>query len=375
MKRISIKQSLVIIVSVAFLAIEFSACHKTNSNQNLQTEMIAELGRKLFFDSSLSNPGGQSCATCHSPSTAFSDPFHNIVSPGISPGLFGNRNAPTAMYAKFNPPLHYSIPDSAYVGGLFLDGRVNTLEEQAQKPFLNPLEMGNTDATMLVTKLQSSINYNFYIQIYGPVTDVNTAFSNIANAIATFERSDTLNAFTSKYDYYLKGQATLTPSELRGLNLFNDTLKAMCVNCHLTSPDPASGKILFTDFSYENDGVPPNPYNPYYTIPASYNPLGHSYIDLGLGDFINDSDNYGTFRTPTLRNVALSGPYFHNGCFGTLEEVVHFYNTRDSSGSGFAIPEYAATIDHAETGNQHLSAQDEADIVAFLKTLTDGYQP
>ena len=277
MKRISIKQSLVIIVSVAFLAIEFSACHKTNSNQNLQTEMIAELGRKLFFDSSLSNPGGQSCATCHSPSTAFSDPFHNIVSPGISPGLFGNRNAPTAMYAKFNPPLHYSIPDSAYVGGLFLDGRVNTLEEQAQKPFLNPLEMGNTDATMLVTKLQSSINYNFYIQIYGPVTDVNTAFSNIANAIATFERSDTLNAFTSKYDYYLKGQATLTPSELRGLNLFNDTLKAMCVNCHLTSPDPASGKILFTDFSYENDGVPPNPYNPYYTIPASYNPLGHSW--------------------------------------------------------------------------------------------------
>ena len=375
LKTSNIKYSLALLFAATIISLEFAACHKTKTDTTPSTEMIVELGRKLFFDTSLSNPGGQSCATCHAPSTGFSDPLHNIVSPGVVAGLFGNRNAPTAMYAKYNPPLHYSAPDSAYIGGLFVDGRVNTLEEQAQKPFLNPLEMGNTDASMLISKLRSSLNYSYYKQVYGEITDVNAAYSNLAAAIATFERSDTLSAFTSKYDYYLKGQVTLTPSEMRGLHLFNDTNKAMCANCHLTQPDQGSGKILFTDFSYENDGVPRNPYNPYYTIPSSYNVLGSAYIDLGLGDFINDSDNYGTFRTPTLRNIAVSAPYFHNGCFGTLEEVVHFYNTRDSVGSGFAAPEYAATIDHTETGNQHLSAQDEADIVAFLKTLTDGYRP
>ena len=281
MRSISLKYSLAGIAIVAVISLEFAACRKTKTNPTPSNQMIVELGRKLFFDTSLSNPTGQSCATCHAPATAFSDPSHDIVSSGIVAGLFGNRNAPTAMYAKFNPPLHYSIPDSAYVGGLFVDGRVNTLEEQAQKPFLNPLEMGNTDASMLISKLQSSTNYIDYKQVYGAITDVNTAYSNIASAIAAFERSDTLNAFTSKYDYYLKGQATLTPSELRGLNLFNDTNRAMCVNCHLTTPDSASGKILFTDFSYENDGVPKNPYNPYYSIPATYNALGVAYIDLG----------------------------------------------------------------------------------------------
>lgn len=369
------RKALICALAMAAAAVQFMACHKTNSTATPTSELTVELGRRLFFDNTLSNPAGQSCATCHASGAGFSDPLHNMVSPGAVSGLAGNRNAPTAMYARYNPPLHYSIPDSAYVGGLFVDGRVNTLEDQAQKPFLNPVEMGNTDASMLVAKLKNSTNYAYYRQVYGEVNDVNTAYTNIAAAIAAFERSDTLAPFTSKYDYYLKGMATLTPAESRGMNLFNDTLRAMCVNCHVSAPDPQSGKVLFTDFSYENDGVPPNPFNPYYTIPALYNPAGKAYIDLGLGDFINDSANYGTFRTPTLRNVALTAPYFHNGAFGTLEEVVHFYNTRDSTGSGFAAPEYAATIDHQETGNQHLSAQEEADIVAFLKTLTDGYKP
>jgi len=337
--------------------------------------MVASLGQRLFFDDSLSNPVGQSCATCHAPAVSFTDPSHNAVSPGITTGLFGNRNAPTVRYSKYIPQLHYSDPDSSYIGGLFWDGRVNTLEEQAGKPFLNPLEMGNIDATMLVNKLKNSNTYYYYVQVYGQITDVNTAYANMEAAIAAFERVDTISAFTSKFDYYMKGQASLTASELNGMRLFSDSTKAKCGNCHLITPDATSGQILFTDFSYENDGVPKNPYNPFYTIPVSFNPLGSEYIDYGLGAIVNDSDFYGTFRTPTLRNIALTAPYFHNGCFGTLEQVVHFYNTRDVAGSGFAAPEYTPTIDHEETGNLQLTTSEEADIVAFMKTLTDGYQP
>ena len=376
MKIIRLKYSVLLILVAVISLLEVESCRKSSYSAELHSdELIVTLGRRLFFDNTLSNPSGQSCASCHTPSAAFSDLAHNIVSPGVVPGLFGNRNAPVAMYAKYVPALHYSADDTSYVGGLFWDGRVNTLEKQAQKPFLNPLEMANTDAAMVVSKLQQSENFSYYRLAYGDITDVNTAFANIAAAIATYERSDELNAFTSKFDYYLAGTATLTDAETRGMLLFTDTLKGMCANCHLITPDDASGKVLFTDFSYENDGVPKNHYNPYYTLPGTYNAAGQSYIDLGLGDFINDSAFYGTFRTPTLRNIALTAPYFHNGCFGTLEQVVHFYNTRDVPGSGFDAPEYAATIDSAETGNQKLTPRDEADIVSFLKTLTDGYQP
>ena len=222
MKIKTLKYSILLFVALAMLSIEIDSCRKANkTNPTPSTEMVVELGRRLFFDNTLSNPTGQSCASCHAPATAFSDPEHNIVSPGATAGLFGNRNAPVATYSRFIPALHYSIADSSYVGGLFWDGRVNTLEEQAQKPFLNPLEMGNADAGMLVGKLQQSPNYAYYVQVYGAATDVNTAFANIASAIATFERCDTLSAFTSKFDYYLKGQATLTPEELKGMQLFN----------------------------------------------------------------------------------------------------------------------------------------------------------
>ena len=255
-----------------------------------------------------------------------------------------------------------------------MDGRVNTLEEQAKKPFLNVVEMANIDAAMVVSKLQSSPNYSLFKQVYGNVTDVNVAFSDIADAISAFERSPELNPFTSKYDYYLKGQATLTAEELSGMQLFTDTLKGKCANCHLITADPASGLVLFTDHTYTNDGVPKNPNNPYYSISTAFNPDGANYVDYGLGGFLGNHDFDGLFKVPTVRNSAISAPYFHNGIFNTLEDVVHFYNTRDVAGSNFAAPEVAATTDHDETGNLHLTAKEESDIVAFLKTLTDGYK-
>jgi cytochrome c peroxidase len=161
---------------------------------------------------------------------------------------------------------------------------------------------------------------------------------------------------------------------MAGYVLFQDTIKGRCANCHLNTPDPISGKILFTDHTYNSDGVPKNPNLPYYSIPAIYNALGASYVDNGLGDFVtNDPTQDGAFKVPTLRNIALTAPYFHNGVFTSLETVVHFYNTRDSLGSGFAPAEVNANIDSTDFGNLHMSATDEANIVAFLKTLTDGY--
>ncbi|HXU26705.1 MAG TPA: cytochrome c peroxidase [Bacteroidia bacterium] len=367
-------------ILISCIALVFTACKKEYAMDTVKPivtpDMKIELGKNLFFDKGLSNPIGQSCSSCHSPETAFSDFNHNAISPGAVDGLFGNRNAPSIIYSMYTPaPLHYSVDDSAYMGGQFLDGRVNTLTDQAQKPFLNVLEMNNVNPEMVVSKVQSASYFSLYQQIYGNVDDIATAFNNIADALSAYESSDQFsNRFTSKYDYYLKGQATLTAQELSGMQLFIDTLKGQCANCHLVTPDPVSGKILFTDFTYTNDGVPKNPNNPFYTVSSAFNPAGVNYIDVGLGGFLNNHDYDGMFKVSTLRNVAVSAPYFHNGSFNSLEDVVHFYNTRDVPNSGFPASEITSTVDTAETGNLKLTTQEEKDIVAFLKTLTDGYK-
>jgi len=349
-----------------------SSCNKEKDFISVEYVDKIKLGKLIFNDKNLSNPVGQSCSSCHSPATDFSDLNHNIVSEGAVNGLFLNRNAPNIAYVMFAPPLHFDNVDSTYVGGFFLDGRVNTLEEQAQKPFLNPLEMNNTNVQMLVTKIRNAGYYPLYRQVYGNDIDSSAIFKNISDAIASFEKSPNLNPFTSKFDYYLKGEASLTDQELRGFKLFNDPAKAKCANCHPSDPDPESGEVLFTDFTYDNIGVPKNPANPFYTIPLNFNPSGSNAIDYGLGGFLNDPSNYGKFKVPTLRNAAISAPYFHNGYFNTLEEVVHFYNKRDVE--AFPPAEIPSTVNHDELGNLNLTSQEEKDIVAFLKTLTDGFK-
>ena len=368
-----IKYTPVTSVIFSILLFGFSACKK-DSSLHSSPELKIQLGKLLFTDRTLSNPAGQSCASCHSSATGFSDPNHNTISQGAVDGLFGNRNAINIAYSAFAPTLQYNVADSGYAGGFFMDGRANTLQQQAQQPFLNKLEMANLDAAMVIGKLQNSPNYSLYKEVYGAANDVNTVFANMAEALSAFEKSSDLNPFTSKFDYYLKGQASLTAEELSGMQLFTDTLKGKCANCHLITPDPVSGKILFTDHTFTNDGVPKNPDNPYYTISSAFNPMGSNYVDYGLGAFLNNHDFDGMFKVPTLRNAAISAPYFHNGYFNTLEDVVHFYNTRDATGATYPIAEVPSTIDHDETGNLNLTAKEESDIVAFLKTLTDGYQ-
>ena len=352
--------------AISILSFSLNSCVEYDYTVEQKAEMKITLGREIFNDKNLSTPTGQSCSSCHSPATGFSDPAHKNVSPGAVSGLSGNRNAPIAGYTMFNPPFGYdSLNGSFYAGGLFVDGRVNTLEEQAKKPFLNPLEMNNPDMGSVVNKVKTAGYYHLYKTVYGVISDTSTAYDNIAEAIAEFERTPELNSFTSKFDYYLKGQASFTAQELNGLTLFKAVL---CSRCHLTTPDPASGKILFTNFRYFNIGVPRNPDNPFYSIPANFNAWGSNFIDYGLGKILNDHNHDGEFRVPSLRNIAVSAPYFHNGVFSTLEEVVHFYNMRDVPGSGFAPPEVSVNVRAAEIGILHLMAQYEADIVSFLKS-------
>lgn len=352
----------------------------------------ARLGKQLFFDVNLSEPAGQACSNCHDPEAAFSDPDRTKpTSKGVNPDLHGNRNSPTVMYSAYAPAFYFDKASKLYLGGQFHDGRAATLSEQAQGPFLNPLEMANLDAEQVVQKVRAADYAEMFDNIYGAdaLTDSQRAYTLIADAITEFERSPVFNRFSSKYDFYLFGKAQLTQQERRGLKIFETENKAYCVECHPNRPQ--NGKPpLFTDFGYDNIGVPKNPENPFYQLPSQFNPDGALFVDLGLGGSLKRSSQNGKFKVPTLRNIDLTAPYMHNGYFPTLRGVVEFYNSRDTrktcrnpaSNLEQALrekcwpeSEVVSNINHAETGSLQLSSQELSDLVAFLKTLTDGYRP
>ncbi len=331
-----------------------------------------QLGKRLFFEQSLSTPEGQSCSSCHDPAAGFADPVIGLpVSRGAHIGRYGNRNDMPAAYAAFAPPLHYDKEDDVWVGGLFWDGRANTLAEQAKGPPLNPLEMANPDIATVAGKLPYK---RMFEQVYGAdaLTDPEQAYDHMADAIAAYEKSAELSPFTSKFDYYLKGQAQLTEQELRGLRIFEAEDKGNCAACHPSRPFEDGTPPLFTDYTYDNLGVPKNPENPFYLLPKNLNPQGQDFIDTGLGETLKDSAQNGKFRVPTLRNVAITPPYMHNGVFKALFSVVAFYNTRDLA--DWPAPEVAENVNRDELGNLGLlSNQEMEDLVAFMKTLTDGW--
>lgn len=329
-----------------------------------------DLGKKIFFDTSLSEPSGQSCGTCHTAEKGFADQYGRIASEGAVKGLFSNRNSMSSAYACYIPPLFYDPEEETYVGGLFWDGRVNTLEEQAALPFVNPLEMGNKSKEMVAGKIKQADYYTDLQRIYGRSESVDSLFLHITDALAAYERSTEMNPFTSKYDAWKAGKCKLTRQEKKGLKLFEK--KALCAECHILEKDERAGKTLFTDHTYDNLGIPSNADNPFFTVPEPYNSCGRDTFDLGLGAFVKDSAQFGKFRVPTLRNIALTAPYGHNGYFKSLIEIVHFYNVRDLE--EFPPAEYPATVNKDELGNLGLTKEEEEAIVAFLETLTDGYQ-
>jgi len=338
-----------------------------------------QLGKNLFFDTNLSINNNQSCAACHAPGVGWTGPDQAInaagaVYEGSIPGAFGDRKPPTAAYAGDSPVLYYD--GTNWVGGMFWDGRAtgwtlgDPLAEQAKGPFLNPKEQAIPDAGTLVAKVQAS-SYADLFSEQCPGTETGELYNCIGRAIAAYERSSEVSQFTSKYDYWLKGQARLTGQELWGLALFRG--KGNCAACHV--------EPLFTDFTYDNLGVPKNPLNP-ATI------ADPTFADPGLGGFLMHGfpedvyqSEWGKHKVPTLRNVALAPTrnfikaYSHNGYFKSLWEIVHFYNTRDVPGAGWPAPEVAENVNTTELGNLGLNRGEELAIVAFLKTLSDGYRP
>lgn len=364
---------------------------------------LEALGKELFFDAGLSQPLGQSCATCHDPTTGFTSPSpeinaHGAVFPGAAPRRFGNRKPPTAGYAGFSPVLHHDAADDVWIGGVFWNGRASgwrlgdPLAEQALAPFLNPLEQNVSNKTAVVQKVTQAPYAALFEEVWGPgaldwMSDAQLAYERIGRSLAAYERSPELNPFTSKYDAWLQGLAALTPQEELGRRLFVG--RALCSACHPAAPGPNGEPPLFTDFTYDNLGVPRNPENPFYRMGPSYNPAGQQWVDRGLGGFLEFAGyppavygpELGKHRVPTLRNVdrrpeaGFVKAFGHNGYFKSLADVVHFYNTRDLPGAGWPPAEVAETVNTDELGDLGLDAGEEAALVAFLRTLSDGYLP
>jgi cytochrome c peroxidase len=394
---------------------------------------MEELGKHLFFDK-IASPDNMSCATCHAPSTGFTGPIAGInkfgaVYRGAVPQRFGNRKPPSAAYATLSPVFDYDDTEGLFVGGNFWDGRAtgwklgNPAADQALGPFLNPVEQNNPSKQAVCEQVANSkYAYLFEIVFNSPINcetveAVNENYNNIGLAIAAYEGSSEVNQFSSKYDLFLAGEVQLTEQEAWGLELFEGD-KAMCSACH-----PTGSAALFTDFTYDNLGVPKNPDNPFYNMDKVYlddntpiNPLGPNWIDIGLAGFLQtltDSDyslwgftdaewpsvvaeNMGKQKVPTLRNVAKAPgkkfpkAYLHNGYLKTLKQVVHFYNTRDVkekcpdpltraadaiAQNCWPAPEVADNVNTDELGDLQLTEAEEDAIVSFMETLSDGYRP
>jgi cytochrome c peroxidase len=364
-----------VLVAVASIA-AFSSHIAAESGKVSKLSEKAILGKQIFFDTALSSPPGQSCATCHDPKAGFNGngDAKIAVYEGAVKGRFGNRNPPASAYASFSPKFHLDKKTGEYVGGQFWDGRAATLEAQAKGPFLNPAEQNLEDAKALVEKVCQASYGKQFIKLFGKIacTNPTKGYDKIAEAVAVYEGSTESNRFSSKYDLFLAGKTALSEAEKRGFELFNG--KGKCSSCHPSAKGPKGNRPVFTDFTYDNIGIPKNPANPHYTTTKELNPQGLKYIDLGLGQEVKDAKQNGKFKVPTLRNVAVAPPYGHNGYFKTLDEVIRFYNTRDIP-KKWPAPEVTENLNKNELGNLGLTETEIADIVAFLQTLTDGYQP
>jgi cytochrome c peroxidase len=359
-RRISLAATLVVVILVATLLCAASALALTNK----QT-----LGKHIYFDTRLSTPDGLACAGCHTPPAGWADPDASLpVSAGINLGDFGGRNAPSAGYAATSPTFFYNVTSAEYIGGQFWDGRAATLADQAKGPFLNPVEMANPDKAAVVNDVATATYAALFLKVYGAdaFADVDAAYDNIADAIAAYERSPEVCSYTSTYDAYIAGGAVLTAQEAQGLKLFSG--KAGCSGCH-SHGSMTARKNALTTHKYANLGVPSNP------LVLSLAGLPVDYADPGLGGFLANAglafsaENWGKMKIPTLRNVAQSGPYTHNGYFASLHDVVSFLNTRDVPGA-WPEPEVAVNMT-TRVGDLGLTESEVDAVVAFLGTLTD----
>jgi cytochrome c peroxidase len=355
----------------------------TPESDTTDSSLRVALGKLIFEDKNLSSPIGQSCASCHQSKNFFADPGQ-AVSAGADAHLFGNRNAPSISYVKFNPDLFWNKEESLWMGGFFHDGRAKTLQEQAGGPFLNPLEMGNKTMAEVVAKVKGSDYKIVFEQLYGANIWQNSdaAFDAITTAIVAYEQGPEFATFSSKYDYYLQGKVQLTTQEKWGLELFEAEDKGNCAACHPSQASAENPQPLFTDYSYDNLGQPANKNLAFYKMDDLFNPQGLAYIDNGLANnphIDNAHEEKGKFKVATLRNIAKTAPYLHNGLFDNLKEVVDFYNQRDLDSKQspterrWAQAEVQENVNDEELGNLKLTPEEVDALVAFMETLTDGY--
>jgi cytochrome c peroxidase len=391
--------------------------------------LAAQAGQKIFFDQTLSGSGKMSCASCHSPDFAYGPPNNLAVQlGGIDLKAQGTRAVPSLRYTQFTPPYADLLdnPDGISApgpgGGFTWDGRANTLAEQARIPLLAPNEMANASQQQVVDKLRVAPYAELFQQAFGAhsLDTTDTAFANALAALQAFQLEDpSFHPYSSKFDLYAANKigGSLTAAETRGLKLFSDPNGANCASCHYQGAGLNGSSGLFTDFSYEAIGVPRN-----MAISANQDPL---YFDTGLCNRSDHPDKpdgsnpfCGMFKAPGLRNVATRSTFFHNGVIHSLEQAVRFYNTRDTmpqlwyptvGGKPKAIPDkgfptyglittqyvggtvqkyddlppaYRRNIDtqlpldgRAAGSAPPMSDADIADLICFLKTLTDGYKP
>jgi cytochrome c peroxidase len=367
---------------------------------------LETLGRKLFFDPALSASGQMACASCHDPAHGFSPANDRAVQLGgkdmAQPGL---RAVPSLTYLQASPPFSEHYYDSADegddsidngpTGGLTWDGRMDRGREQATFPLLSPFEMANEDAGAAVARARKAGYDADLTALYGAeiLKDEARTFAALTHALEVFEQSSRdFYPYSSKYDAYLAGRAKLTPQEAHGLELFEAADKGNCASCHRSAPDFNGTPPQFTDYGFIALGLPRN-----RAIPANADSNWH---DLGLcgplrTDLAGRPDYCGLFRTPSLRNVALRKTFFHNGLVHALRDAVAFYVERDTkpqkwypSGNDGKIAkfddlpaEYVTNVNtDAPFGGKPgdrpaLSPSEIDDIVAFLRTLTDGYSP
>jgi cytochrome c peroxidase len=371
---------------------------------------MAQLGRQIFFDRDLSSSRARSCADCHSPQHAFGPPGDAAVmegGPALSrPGL---RAVPSLMYLERKPnfslgpenPEDEAAPSSAATGtvlvpqgGLFWDGRADTLQDQAQAPLLDPDEMDGGSIAFVAAKLKRAAYAPLFAELFGPtiLEHGQLLVAEALFAVGRYQIEDpAFHPYSSKFDAWLEGKARFTPAEQRGYALFNDKQRANCAACHLDQPSADGLPPLFTDDQYEALGVPRN-----LTLAVNRDP---HFADLGIcgparTNMRTQAQYCGLFATPTLRNVATRHVFFHNGVYHTLAQVLDFYDDRDT------VPQkiyprdahgvqrkfndlparYRANIDTIDAPFDRragqspvLDAAEERDIIAFLKTLTDGY--
>lgn len=341
----------------------------------------ADLGRLLFFDKNLSLTGNQACASCHNPAAGFVDNRNNGVKAAASLGddghSLGDRTAPTAAYARFSPVFHYDEKKKAYVGGQFWDGRAEDLAAQAGGPPLNPVEMGMPDKASVVERLKTNPIYlRSFKEIYGNsiLDDMDEAYTAMTDSIAAFEKTDFFAPFDSKYDRYIKGEYEMTAEEELGMALFFSNNNTNCSTCHVLKGEDQPGET-FSNYEYHNIGIPVN------TGLRQKNGVKAGHVDHGLLDnpAIDDASHDGKFKVPTLRNIAVTAPYMHNGVFQDLRTVIEFYDQYNNeerqvnpeTGQLWQEAEVEPTINREDLKAKKLTDRKIDALIAFLEILTD----